>query len=118
LSSPYLHRWPWSSMDYGPFPLMEDGRHVRRGYNRAMLVEMCRKSGLIVEEISFISGPISQWGSLIMNKIASFSPMLGWIIVLPLRPLPVILDFGLQKLLNYVPFCIAIEAIKPRIPTK
>ena len=31
LTSPYERRIPWSSMDYGPFPDFEDGRHVRRG---------------------------------------------------------------------------------------
>src|SRR4051812_27583671 len=31
LTSPYIRRVPQSSMDYGPFPDLEDGRHVRRG---------------------------------------------------------------------------------------
>jgi len=116
LSSPYINRWPWSSMDYGPFPAEEDGRHVRRGYNRRMLIDLCENVGLKVEELSFISGPVSQIGSMIMNRISSKSPLLGWMLVFPLRPLPPVVDRLLASIFNVSPFCIAVEAIKPRSP--
>jgi len=46
LTAPYIRRIPQSSMDYGPFPDFEDGRHVRPGYNRAIIAELCVHSGL------------------------------------------------------------------------
>ena len=115
ISTPYIPRWPWSSQDYGPFPKIEDGRHVRRGYNRVMLTELCNHAGLLVEEISFISGPISQVFTMIMNRVGEVSPLLGWLMVLPFRIFPPLLDSILTKLFLITPFSIAIEAIKPRI---
>lgn len=115
LTSPYIRRIPWTSMDWGPFPDFEDGRHVRRGYNRAMLAEMCAKAGLVIDEFSFISGPISQLGAYIMEWTGHIHPLVGWALILPLRPLPPLLDPLLSRLFGIAPFCIGIEAMKPRV---
>lgn len=116
LTSPYLRRWPWSYNDYGPFPDFEDGRHVRRGYNKTMLREMCQAAGLEIEEISYVSGPISQLGAMIWVGLLGVHPLAAWLAILPLRPFPPLLDRWLGPLLNVAPFCIGLEAMKPRIP--
>jgi 2-polyprenyl-3-methyl-5-hydroxy-6-metoxy-1,4-benzoquinol methylase len=116
LTTPYLRRIPQSSMDYGPFPDFEDGRHVRRGYNRAMLAELCAHSGLVIDEISFVSGPISQAVAYLLWVCGKIHPVVGWIVVLPLRPLPPVFDNALTQLLGFTPFCIGLEAYKPRLP--
>ena len=118
LTSPYVRRVPQSSMDFGPFPDFEDGRHVRCGYNRAMFQELCDHAGLKVEEISFISGPVSQLGAWLLWKIGSAShPLVGWLVILPLRPLAPLLDPLLTRIFGTTPFCIGVEAYKARVPT-
>jgi 2-polyprenyl-3-methyl-5-hydroxy-6-metoxy-1,4-benzoquinol methylase len=114
LTTPYLRRIPFSSMDWGPFPDVEDGRHVRRGYNRAMLAELCMHSGLTIEEFSFVSGPISQFGARLLSFFNTVHPLLGWLVILPLRPLPPLFDPLLSWLFGTTPFCIGLEAYKPR----
>ena len=116
LTSPYIRRVPQSPMDFGPFPDFEDGRHVRCGYNRSMLIEMCDHAGLKVEEISFISGPISQLGAWLLWKFGYIHPLVGWLVILPLRPLAPLFDPLLTKLFGFTPFCIGLEAYKARVP--
>lgn len=103
-------------MDYGPFPDFEDGRHVRCGYNRSMLSELCERAGLKIEEFSLISGPISQLGAWLLWKCRAIHPIVGWIVILPLRPLAPLLDPALVRWFGTTPFCIGIEAYKPRVP--
>lgn len=117
LTSPYVRRRPWSSMDYGPFPDFEDGRHVRCGYTRTMIQELCDHAGLKIEEIDFISGPISQLNAWLLYQVGRFThPLLGWLVILPLRPLPPLLDPLLTWVTGTTPFCIGVEAYKPRVP--
>lgn len=115
LTSPQLRRMPQNFMDYGPFPDFEDGRHVRRGYNRAMLQELCDHAGLMVEEFSYISGPISQLQAWLVWKAGRIHPILAWVLTLPLRLFPPLRDPLLTRLLGVPPFCIGIEAYKPRL---
>lgn len=116
LTSPYIRRLPQSFMDFGPFPDFEDGRHVRRGYNRAMIEELCEHAGLKVEEVSFVSGPISQLGAWLLWKAGYIHTIVGWVLILPLRPLAPVFDPLLTKLFRFTPFCIGLEAYKPRKP--
>jgi 2-polyprenyl-3-methyl-5-hydroxy-6-metoxy-1,4-benzoquinol methylase len=116
LTTPQLRRIPQSSMDYGPFPDTENGHHIRRGYNRAMLAELCAHSGLVVEEMTLISGPISQLAAWLLWRIGRIShPLVGWVAVLPLRPLPPLIDWLLTWAFDFPPFCIGLEAYKPRL---
>ena len=114
LTTPYFHYKPMTVHDEGPFSKVEDGGHVRRGYLRAMLIELCKESGLIVEEISFCSGFFSQKITSLQVRISAISPMLGWIVILPLRPIPPVFDGLLAKAFGYPHFTICLEAYKPR----
>jgi SAM-dependent methyltransferase len=115
LTTPWIRAIPQSFMEYGPFPDFEDGRHVRRGYSRKMLEELLAEAGLVVEEFSFVSGPISQLSAWIMARVGKYThPGLAWLVVLPLRPLPALFDKLLMRLFGMPPFCIAVEAYKPK----
>lgn len=114
LTSPQLGRKPQNFMDYGPFPDFEDGGHVRRGYNKAMVQELCDHAGLRVDEIGYLSGPVAQWQAWLLWQIGRFSTPLAWLLTLPLRPLPPLVDPVLMRAAGYPPFCIALEAMKPR----
>ena len=60
LTTPYFHYRPITSGDKGPFEPVENGGHVRRGYSKAALAELCGLANLVVEEISFCTGFVSQ----------------------------------------------------------
>ena len=101
--------------DLGPFSTYEDGGHVRRGYTKAMLEELCKNSGLKVEEISLCSGFCTQY---LTKIIRSLNYVLGikitWLITFPLRILPIILDPTIRRILKFKDYKICLLAYKPR----
>jgi len=114
LSTPYLLYRPMTSGDCGPFSKTErDGGHVRRGYTKAMLLELCRDSDLVPEQISFCSGILSQRITTILRVLSRIHPIFGWAIVLPLRILPLV-DKLATTLTQWPYYCICLEAYKPR----
>lgn len=118
LSAPYLHYRPLSFEDSGPFLEIEDGGHVRRGYSKAMLEELCKQSGLIPEEISFCSGYLSQKITTVQRVISRIHPLLGWAFVLPLRVIPPFFDKLVTNLVRWPYYSICLKAYKPRFPEK
>jgi 2-polyprenyl-3-methyl-5-hydroxy-6-metoxy-1,4-benzoquinol methylase len=114
LTTPYFLQRPISVGDQGPFSKTEDGWHVRRGYSRTMLAELCTEAGLVAEEFSSCSGLLSQKTDALHRAIARLHPLAGWAGILPLRPLPPLLDRGLQKLTSWPDASICLEAYKPR----
>jgi SAM-dependent methyltransferase len=115
LTAPYYLYREITVEDRGPFSRTEDGWHVRRGYTSAMLTELCNTSGLMVEEISYCSGFLSQKITVLLRKIKPFA--LGWLLVLPLRVLPPIFDRLIAKLTAWPDFSICLVAYKPRFET-
>ena len=120
LTAPYLLYNAISVGDMGPFSPREDGGHVRRGYSRSMLEELCDRAGLMVESISFCSGYVSQKVTGAMRILSAFNGILAWALVLPLRALPFALDPIVTSLLKWPHYSICLEAYKPRqfFPTK
>jgi 2-polyprenyl-3-methyl-5-hydroxy-6-metoxy-1,4-benzoquinol methylase len=116
LTTPYLLYVAISPGDNGPFSTVEDGWHVRRGYSRAMLEELCERSGLRVERITYCSGYVSQKVAAIMRGLSAVNSMLAWALVLPLRALPPIVDPIITRLLGWPHYSICLEAYKPRFP--
>jgi len=114
LTSPYLLYKPISSLDKGPFSKVEDGWHVRRGYTKGMLQELCSEAGLIVEEFSFTSGIASQKITSLIRSISRISHILAWLVTLPLRMLPPLLDGVLTPLTQWPFYSICLAAYKPR----
>lgn len=118
LTTPYLRYSPMTKDDTGPFPPIEDGRHVRRGYTRAMLEELCTDAGLILESQSFCSGIVSQKITALLRTCSRIHPVIGWVVILPLRVVPPIFDRILTWLINRPYFSICIEAYKPKYSIK
>lgn len=114
LTSPFLLYEPMSSGDKGPFSKTEDGWHVRRGYTKGMLQELCSEAGLSVEEFSFASGIVSQKITSLMRSISGISPLVAWLLTLPLRILPPLLDRLLTPLTQWPYYSICLAAYKPR----
>jgi hypothetical protein len=81
-----------SQSDEGPFSHEEDGGHVRRGYTRDMLEELCSDSGFHIEKISGCSGYLSQKITKLYQKLFVISSLLAWVIILPFRAVPHLLD--------------------------
>lgn len=121
LTAPNYFFYPITLPDAGPFQTTEMGWHVRRGYTRAMLEELCKEAGLCLEEVSFCSGLISQKATYLW-RIAGRLPGGGpvrWLVTLPLRLLPIILpDFRLTRFLNWPFFSICLAAYKPRFHSR
>ena len=72
LTTPNFYYKSITDSDNGPFRKVEDGWHIRRGYSREMLKELCYQSGFKIEDISYCSGFLSQKVTFlirIFNKI-------------------------------------------------
>lgn len=114
LTTPFLLYRPITSGDKGPFSKTEDGGHVRRGYTKAMLEELCRQADLIPEDISFTSGILSQKITTVLRVLSRIHPLAGWVITLPLRLLPPLFDRFVTTITRWPYFSICLEAYKPR----
>ncbi|MDG1890111.1 MAG: class I SAM-dependent methyltransferase [Verrucomicrobiota bacterium] len=114
LTTPYLLFHPVTSIDRGPFSKQETGGHVRRGYTKAMLEELCNEAGLRPDRFSFAGGFLSQKITMLFRLVCKVNPLLGWVTVLPFRMLPPIFDLPVAALISYPYFSICLEAYKPR----
>jgi SAM-dependent methyltransferase len=113
LTTPYYHYRPITSGDNGLFSANEDGDHVRRGYTKAMLAELCSHANLIVEETSYCTGFLSQKSIFVQRTLSSLHPLLGWAAVLPLRIFPPLIDRLIASVTTLPYYSICIEAYKP-----
>lgn len=114
LTAPNFHYRAITAEDNGPFCPTETGWHVRRGYSRGMLVELCTHAGLMCESISFCTGLLSQKTTGLMRVASRLNPWLGWGAILPLRPMIPVLDPLISRLLGWPGYSICLEAYKPR----
>lgn len=112
-----------TAKDIGPFRQVEDGGHVRRGYSPAMLCELCAESGFEIEEITYVSFFFSQLVTRFQTWLGLFTsvhPEVLWLISLPLRPIPPLLDGWLGRwicrMLGWPGYSIALTAYKRRFP--
>lgn len=115
LTSPWHHYDPISPDDAGPFLKVETGWHVRRGYTRCMLEELCRDAGFMVEEIDYNVGWLSQLTIRLFQRLKFFLP-LAWLAILPLRLIVPLVDRRLTILTGRKFFSICLEAYRPRLP--
>lgn len=114
LTTPYYYYRAITAGDNGPFITEETGWHVRRGYTTAMLQELCDAAGLVLEEVSYCSGLLSQKLALVQRKLENTHFLLSWLAILPFRILPPLFDPILTKILGWPGYSICIEAYKPR----
>lgn len=117
LTAPNYLFHPITEADKGPFQKTEMGWHVRRGYTRASLIELCNESGFVVEEISYCGGFVSQKMTYLW-RLARGLPggeAIHWLVTVPLRVVPLVLpDKYITKILRWPFFSIGLHAYKPR----
>jgi SAM-dependent methyltransferase len=117
LTSPYYFFRAIFPGEDGPYSKVEDGWHVRRGYTKEMLVELCESTGLKVEEISFCSGYFSQRVYYVFCFLARAIGLYpAWLLTLPLRIMPPLLDPLVRNVTSYPDYSICLLAYKPRRP--
>lgn len=114
LTAPNLLYKPITREDKGPFSIIEDGGHVRRGYSKSMLMELCKSAGLVLDEVSYCSGLLSQKLCSIQRIISSINPICGWAFILPIIPLPPLLDKLIYGVTSWPYYSICLKAYKPR----
>ena len=102
LTTPSKGYVPMGGDDVGPFQPIEDGGHVRKGYDAGDLQHLCTRANLDVEEVSFCSGAWSQRVTRVLRRLTNrFGYGPAWMLTLPLRALPVVLDHRARKLPPY-----------------
>ncbi len=114
LTAPYYYYNALTPEEIGPVSVEETGGHVRRGYTPAMLEELCRESGYVLEEISFCSGFLSQMLTRVLRYLSAVHYCAGWLAILPFRILPPFVDPLISKLTSWPPYSITLVAYKPR----
>jgi SAM-dependent methyltransferase len=113
LTTPSEDYIPINKGDAGPFLPIEDGGHVRKGYTKERLSEMCSLAGLVPDSFSFCSGVLSQKLTLLLRTISEINPLIAWALILPFRIIPPIFDPVLSKIIQYPGYSICLEAHKP-----
>ncbi len=113
LTTPNIDFHPITASDKGPYSKIENGEHVRKGYSANGLKLLCSQSGLEVKKITFCSGLLSQKITFLFRKLSNINLLFGWLIVLPLRILPVLFDRLVTNVFHWPYFSICLEAIKP-----
>jgi SAM-dependent methyltransferase len=112
LTTPNYHYKPISKGDSGPFHLVEDGGHVRRGYTEEELSKLCEVAGLSPKPFSFCSGFSSQKITFLLRLFSEVNHLLGWLFILPLRAIPPFLDPILSRIIDYPGYSICLVAQK------
>lgn len=98
----------------GPFSVVEDGEHVRRGYTRAHVVELCEQAGLRVEEMDACSGVLSQKATWVTYTAGRTNATLARMLTTPLRPFVAAFDPLVTRALAWPSYSWCLEAVKPR----
>jgi len=112
LTTPNIDYRPITKGDEGPFPPVETGGHVRKGYSKKQLHDLCYHAGFVVDEISFCSGFLSQKSAFLWRTLSGYHPILGWALTLPLRIFPPLGDSIISKITNWPGFSICLVAHK------
>ncbi len=92
---------------------VEDGGHVRFGYEQEELIKLVEMPGLKVKQVDYISGYFSQMFYNLWCKMDEVIPhKFTWGLTFPLRAFQ-FLDRPISRMLNYPLLSIAIVAEKP-----
>jgi len=111
LTAPSSQYVPIDSGDAGPFNMVEDGGHVRKGYSPADFRYLVEQAELEVEEVAYCSGRASQSVTRILRRLTrSISYIPAWLLTFPLRLLPWMTERGCPQ---YPPYSICLRARKP-----
>jgi SAM-dependent methyltransferase len=95
-----------------PPTTVENGGHVRFGYDLEDLRRLAAAGGLTIESVEGIGGIIGQQLTNVTRALAKIHPLLGWAAVVPFKPLLVV-DNAVTHLLRYPFQTVAMIAVKP-----
>jgi 2-polyprenyl-3-methyl-5-hydroxy-6-metoxy-1,4-benzoquinol methylase len=98
----------------GPFSVVEDGGHVRRGYTSDELVRLGEEAGLEVNELGSCSGLVSQKATWVTYTLGRSNQHVARIVTAPLHPLVSILDEPVTRWMKWPPYSFCMVATKPR----
>jgi 2-polyprenyl-3-methyl-5-hydroxy-6-metoxy-1,4-benzoquinol methylase len=98
--------------DDGVLSTVEDGGHVRRGYTEDDLRRLCGSANLAALEIGYCSGFASQKTTSLLRFLGRIHYVLGWVLVLPLRAIPPIVDPLIARFTRYPGYSINLIAKK------
>jgi ubiquinone/menaquinone biosynthesis C-methylase UbiE len=91
----------------------EDGGHVRWGYRPERVAQIVEAAGLTVVEQGEVSGYVSQKLTNVMRRGQRIHRGLGWLMVLPLRPLQ-LLDRPITRARHWPYLCVtAVAELQP-----
>ena len=113
LTTPNFYLRPIDQQHEGPFPAVEDGGHVRKGYTPERLVQLCDRAGLKPEAISYCTGFVSQKITHLHFITKKIHPAFAWLVINPFRIFPILLDDVVTKWFQYPHYSICLEASKP-----
>ena len=113
LTTPNIYYHEITKADLGPFREREDGGHVRRGYSRQMLNELCLRTGLVMEEIGSCGGFFSQKITGLQRATSSLR-IVSWVLTLPLRLMPIWFDELVRTIFGWPDYSICMVAYKAR----
>jgi SAM-dependent methyltransferase len=112
MTSPNNDYKPITRMDAGPFPPIENGAHVRKGYTPTRFQELCAAADLKVVRIGYCSGFLSQKITGLQRVVSRVHHLAGWAVILPFRVLPPVFDPAVSPLLRWPGYCINLVASK------
>ena len=118
LTAPYLyygHMYGENEYDESKAGVIgvEDGGHVRRGYTHKQMADLLKSFGCEVQTAEYITGYLSQHLISFQRMLATnINSKLAWIIVLPLRIFPPLLDPVIGKITKYPYLSIGVVAVK------
>jgi len=106
---------PMDRGDAGPWYPVEDGRHVRKGYTEDELISLLERSGLETVAVGYCSGWASQRCTWLLRRLTDrLGYRVAWLITLPLRVLPPVLDPMIGRISNYPSYSLCIQGRKVR----
>ncbi len=82
----------WGDETQDEIEEVEDGGHVRIGYDKSDFIELCSKTGFDIISIEYCSGFFSQKITGLKRRLSKINFYLSWIIIFPLRILPLFFD--------------------------
>lgn len=112
LTTPNFDLKPIDPAHGGPFPIIEDGGHVRKGYAPDDLRRLCQQANLTVDAISYCTGFVSQSITRLYFATKKIHPLLAWGVIHPFRMLPPLLDDWVTEKIHYPHYSICVEAHK------
>lgn len=113
LTTPNFDLRPIDPSHVGPFPTVEDGGHVRKGYRPEDLRRLCQQAALTVDAISYCTGFLSQTIIRLYFATKKIHPLLAWSVIHPFRIIPPLLDDWITSRIRYPHYSICLEAHKP-----